>query len=136
MAGQADDRRPAQPKPLLEIVLSLEKQGISPIVEISFDDGVWEVEAYHEDIAMELTVDPSTGEIIAEHRDDADAKPPSGSLPLSQIITTLEKAGYTRVKEISFERRSWEVEASRENQRRELRIDAKDGHVISDRVDD
>jgi uncharacterized membrane protein YkoI len=136
LVGQADDRQPEQPITLVDIVLGLEKQGIAPIVEVSSDDGMWEVEAYHEDIAMELAIDARTGEIISEHRDDADAKPPTDSLPLSQIIKALEKGGYTRLDDISFERRSWEVEASREGQRRELRIDPMDGTVISDRVDD
>lgn len=136
LVGQAEDRQAEQPKALGDIVLGLEKQGIVPIVEVSFDNGVWEVEAYHEDIAVELDIDARTGDVIAEHRDDADAKPPADSLPLSQIIKGLEKAGYTRLDDISFERRSWEVEASREGQRRELRINPKNGTVISDRVDD
>jgi uncharacterized membrane protein YkoI len=136
LAGQADDRSTSSPKSLVEIVVRLEKQGFAPTVEISLDDGVWEVEAYREDVPMELTIDARSGEIIAEHRDDADAKPPADSLPLSRILHALQKLGFKDVTEVSFERRSWEVEASREGQRRELRIDPKDATVISDRVDD
>jgi uncharacterized membrane protein YkoI len=135
LAGQADERSAKSPKSLVDIVVGLEKQGFAPIVEISFDDGAWEVEAYHEDVPMELTIDARSGEIIAEHRDDADAKPPAGSMDLSEIIHALHKRGYD-VDEVSFERRSWEVEASREGQRRELRVDPKDATVISDRIDD
>jgi hypothetical protein len=136
LASEADDRSTSRPRPLVDIVAGLEKQGFKPIVEVSLDDGVWEVEAYHEDLPMELTIDAGSGEIIAEHRDEADTRPPTDSLLLSEIVHAVQKLGYTDVTEISFERRSWEVEASREGQRRELRVDPKDAQVISDRVDD
>ena len=38
--------------------------------------------------------------------------------------------------DISFEGRTWEVEARRDNVKRELRVDPKTGEVISDRADD
>jgi uncharacterized membrane protein YkoI len=137
LAGQADDRPPQRAKPLVEIIAKLEEQGFTPIVDVSFDDGVWEIEAYYEDVTMELDIDPQSGEILSEHRDDAEAKPPADSLPLSDILRALEKAGYEKVSEASFERRSWEVEAvNGAKQKRELRVNPKDAHVISDRVDD
>lgn len=135
-ASRADEKPPSESKPLVEIVAGLEKQGFAPIVEISFDDGVWEAEAYKDDTAFELSIDPSSGEVVAEHRDDGDAKPPAESMLLSEIIGALEKAGYSDLNDISFEGKSWEVEATHEKQKRELRVDAKNGKVISDRVDD
>jgi uncharacterized membrane protein YkoI len=105
-------------------------------VEISFDDGVWEVEAYKQDTAFEISLDPTSGEVVSEHRDEGDPKPPADAMPLAKIVQALEKAGYSDLNDISFERKSWEVEATRDNQKRELRIDARDGRVISDRVDD
>ena len=134
--ARADEQPPADGKSLLEVIDSVESNGYRPIVEISFDDGVWEVEAYKDDTAFEIAVDPSTGEIVSTHRDDGDTKPPTGSMTLSKIVRSLEKAGYENLNDISFERKSWEVEATRDNQKRELRVDAKDGRVISDRVDD
>lgn len=134
--ANADERPPANGKSLLEVLATLEKKGYGPVTEISFDDGVWEAEAYKGDLAFEVSLDPVSGAVISEHRDDGDTRPPVGSMALSKIIRELEKAGYADINDVSFERRSWEVEATRDNQKRELRVDAKDGRVISDRVDD
>jgi hypothetical protein len=136
LSGQADERPPAGTKTLVEVVTGLEKQEYGPITEISFDDGVWEVETYKADVAYEISVDPESGDVLTEHRDDGDRKPPTDSMRLSDIIAGLEKAGFSEVNDVSFEGRSWEAEARRDNQKRELRIDAKSGDVISDRVDD
>lgn len=135
VASRADERLPTDAKQLLEIVTGLEKQGYAPIVEISFDDGVWEVEAYNKENAFELLVDLKSGKVVSEHPDHGGPKPPADALPLSKIIEGLEKAGYSHVNDLSFERKSWEAEATRENEKRELRVDPKSGKVISDRAD-
>jgi uncharacterized membrane protein YkoI len=136
LVGFADDRLPANSKPLLEIVTTLEKAGYGPIVDASFDDGNWEVEVYREDTAYELLVNPSTGEVVSEHRDDAEAKPPAGAKLLSEIIKNLIDAGYADVNDVSFEGRTWEVEARRDDVKRELRVNPETAEVISDRADD
>jgi uncharacterized membrane protein YkoI len=123
-------------KPVLEIVKSLEEADYAPIVDVSFDDGVWEVEAYREDIPYELSIDPVIGEVISEHRDDADAKPPTKSLLLSSILESIDKAGYSDLDDISFEHRTWEAEVRRDGMKRELRIDPLTAEVVSDRIDD
>jgi uncharacterized membrane protein YkoI len=122
-------------KSLLEVVRKLEKT-YSPIVEASFDDGAWEVEAFKGDTAYELTVDPRSGKVLSEFRDFGEAKPPAGSMALSEIIRSLAEADYTDIDEISFERRNWEVEALRDGQKRELHVDPQTGAIASDRVDD
>lgn len=61
--AHAGDRPPEGIKPLSEIVLLLEKAGYSPISEIEFDDGHWEVDAYRNGEKVEINVDPRTGEI-------------------------------------------------------------------------
>ena len=48
----------------------MEEQGFSPIVEIEFDDNLWEVEAYKEGDKRELKVDPISGRIISDKKDD------------------------------------------------------------------
>lgn len=123
-------------KPLVDIVKSLEEADYGPIVEVDFDDGVWEVEAFKGDIAYELAIDPQSGEVLSEHRDEADAKPPAKAKSLSEILTALDKAGYTDVDDISFDHRTWEIEVRREGMKRELRVDPLSGEVVSDRVDD
>ncbi len=64
------DKPPADIKKLSEIVLMLEKAGFDPIAEIEFDDGHWEVDAYRNGEKREVHVDPQTGEITRDRKDD------------------------------------------------------------------
>ena len=66
----ADHKPPGDAKALSEIVLSLEKRGYTPIVDIEFEDGYWEIEAYRESHKRDLKVDPRSGVIISDHHDD------------------------------------------------------------------
>ncbi|MCX2781849.1 PepSY domain-containing protein [Microbulbifer thermotolerans] len=66
----AGERPPAGAKPLVEIIQKLEAEGYSPITEISMDNGVWEVEAYKGNEARELKVNPLTGQIVSDRKDD------------------------------------------------------------------
>lgn len=66
----AGERPPADAKPLVEIIEALEAQGYAPITEISMDDGVWEVEAYKNDEERELRVNPVTGAILSDRKDN------------------------------------------------------------------
>lgn len=68
-AVMARDVPPADAKPLSEIVGGLESKGYKPVVEVDFDDGRWEVEAYKDRTRYELRVDARTGEILSERRD-------------------------------------------------------------------
>jgi len=135
-ATEAQQRGGSAVKSLVEIVSGVEKGGYGPVVEVSFDDGVWEVEAFKGDTAFELAVDPRSGDVISEHRDYGKRRPPEGSLPLSEIVARLQKSGLTQIDEISFERQSWEVEAFRDNQKRELHVDPLTADIIFDRIDD
>src|SRR5690606_17471827 len=119
-----------------EVIAALEETGYLPVVEAEFDDGKWEIEAYQEDQAYELLVDPGSGEVVSKHRDTSDARPPEDGKRLSEILFSLAEAGYTDVQDVSFEGRTWEVEARRNGVKRELRVSVSSGEVISDRADD
>lgn len=123
-------------KTLVEIVSTLEESGYGPVIDVSFDDGGWEVESYKGETCVELFIDSKTGKILSEHRDDAEAKPPTDGLKLSELLQVVEKAGYERIVEASFGRKAWEVEAYRDGVKRELRVDPTSGEIISDRADD
>ena len=123
-------------KTLLEIVAKLEQDGYDPITDVSLDRGQWEIEAHKFGTPLELRVDPASGAIVSEHQDDGDPVPPAGAKKLSEIVRGVVAAGYTGIEEISFEGRSWEVEAVRNGTRRELRVDPTTGSIVSDRVDD
>ncbi len=125
------------PLPLIKIVAQLETDGYQPFSEISLDDGNWEVEVRKGDVAYELTVDRMSGKILSQHRDDPDDVPPKDALPLSQVLQTLaDKAGYSEIDEVSFERRYWEIEVFKNGQKRELHVDPLTAKIIADRLDD
>ena len=124
------------PLPMTAVVERLEKDGYSPFTELSMDDGAWEVEVYKDDVPYELTVDPGSGEILSEHRDDSEPRPPQDAKPLSEVLQLLAKAGCEEVDDASFERRYWEFEVLRQDGEHEIHVDPTTGEVVSDRIDD
>jgi cobalamin biosynthesis Mg chelatase CobN len=68
--SNADEIPQHDAQPLSKIVRTLEEQGFIPIVEIEFEDDIWEVEAYKEGDKRELKVDPVSGRIISDQKDD------------------------------------------------------------------
>lgn len=56
---------PADAKPLSAVVASLEQQNLGNVVEIDFDDRVWQIGVQPEEgRRLELDVDPATGAIL------------------------------------------------------------------------
>ena len=135
LAAVIADRPPADAKPLSVLVAQLEKAGYGPIVELSFDDGRLEVEAYKQDTGYELKVDPRSGKVLSEERDNHDERPPQDAQPLSAILAKLEKAGYTKISDVSFERRYWEIEAVNNQGERELHVDPNTGEILREKND-
>jgi len=66
----AAEMPPQNAKLLSEIVRTLEEQGYNPIVDIEFDDDRWEIEAYKEGVKRELRVEPVSGKIISDRKDN------------------------------------------------------------------
>jgi hypothetical protein len=66
----------------------------------------------------------------------AGEKPPADAAPLSEIVKSLEKKGYSPITEVSMDNGVWEVETYKDGQERELKVNPKDGQIISDRLDD
>lgn len=131
------ERPPVDARPIVEIVEQLEKMDYGPFIEISSDEGYWEVEVYKKDVPYELAVDATTGKVLSEHRDDAEPRPPRDAWPLSQILRAVIKAGYTSIDEVSFERRYWEIESiGKDGKRHEIHVHPTTGQVINDRLDD
>ncbi|HIK38426.1 MAG: PepSY domain-containing protein [Geminocystis sp.] len=63
-------RRRGNTKAAVEILHLLESRGYSPIVEMEYEDGLWEIKAYRDGIRREVKVDLIFGRIISEKRDD------------------------------------------------------------------
>lgn len=137
-AQPSDDGRgklPAQALPLSSVLREVEKQGFTPVCEVDFDDGLWEIEAFSQGEAVEINVDPATGKVVHQQADEPKPAPASPQPSLSQLAMELEKQGFSPIVEISREAKGCEVEAYRDGVRRELLVDPASGKVISDRVD-
>ena len=135
LAAVIADRPPADAKPLSVLIQQLEKAGYGPFVEASFDDDRLEVEVYKQDTGYELKVDPRNGKVLSEERDKHNERPPQDAQPLSAILAKLEKAGYSPISEVSFERRYWEIEAVQGQGERELHVDPKTGEILREKND-
>lgn len=122
---------------MIEIVQQLERDGYGPFSELSLDDGNWEIEVRKQGESVELTVDPISGKVLSEHRDDADQTPGKDAMALSKLLQTVSNnGGYKNFDEVSFERRYWEIEVYKDGQKRELHVDPTTAKVVADRIDD
>ena len=68
--GEWTDIPPPNAIALSTIVKQLEMQGYLPIVEIEFEDGAWEVEAYRHGRLVEFLIDPVSGKMTESVDDD------------------------------------------------------------------
>ena len=58
-------------------------------------------------------------------------RPPADAVPLSEVVKSLEEKGYSPVTEVSMDNGVWEVEAYKDGQERELKVNPKDGQVLA-----
>lgn len=66
----------------------------------------------------------------------AGERPPADGKPLLEIISAVEDKGYTDISEVSMDDGVWEIEAYKDGNARELRVDPATAEVLSDRRDD
>ena len=130
------DLPPREAKPLSEVLVAVEKAGLSPIVEASFDDGVWEVEGFRGKTPYEAHFDPKSLALLHEHADSPRERPAADSLSAVEVVKRLESAGYGPVLGIDYEGTDWEAEAMHGGRERELHVDLRTGEVLTDRADD
>ena len=74
--------------------------------------------------------------VLGANQAMAGDRPPADAVPLSEVIKSLEEKGYSPVTEVSMDDGVWEVEAYKDGQERELKVNPKDGQVLSDRLED
>lgn len=121
-------------KGLTEIVTRFEAVGCQ-IVDASFDKGRWQLEGYRNDLSFELAVDRETGLLKSMRQDLVNPPPPPGAKPLSQILTAVQKAGWTRIASVELDHGQWDVAAYHNLARRELHLDAISGAIVAARTD-
>ena len=128
---------------LREIVQGVEGRDYSSIAEVSYEEGHWRIEASKGGSPVAVTVDPARGDVVAERPrddDDDDDAPPAGSLPLSQILETLEREGYTNVTSVDFEDDKdpprWEIDALKNGKPHEVDVNPATGEIIAFRPED
>jgi uncharacterized membrane protein YkoI len=113
-----------------EIVQKAEQAGYSAIDDVEFDDGLWELDATAPDgRRVDLLMDPRTGEIL-----DPRAAP---ALAAADIARMLEAQGYSNVHDIELDDGRYEVEAvNAAGQKVDLKLDPRDGRILSEQQDD
>ncbi|MFY2763224.1 PepSY domain-containing protein [Arenimonas sp. MALMAid1274] len=114
-----------------DVTQRLASAGYTEVRDIEFDDGLWEAEVRHADGRWhDVAVDGSTGDVLDDR----------GNTPLitaAELMTRLQAAGYTDIRDTDLDDAVWEVDAtSKAGQRVELRINAHSGKVISENLDD
>jgi hypothetical protein len=78
--------------------------------------------------------EPGEAEVAADvtEQDEELEIPPEGSVPLSEIIASIEIEGHTWITEVEFEDGVWEVEFVVGDEGFELEIDPMTGEALSD----
>ena len=59
------------------------------------------------------------------------ARPPADAKPLSEIVKSLEDAGFAPIVEVEFRAGRWHVEAFKDGQKRDLRVHPVSGEITS-----
>lgn len=65
----ADEKPPPGAMALSTVLTKLEQQGYTPIIDVSLENGRWEIEAYKGMEKRDLEVDPNTGEVLSDNPD-------------------------------------------------------------------
>lgn len=114
-----------------DVTQRLSAAGYTEVRDVEFDDGLWEAEVRHADGRWhDVAIDGSTGEVL----DDRSKTP---LLTAAELLTRLEAAGYTDIRDTDLDDAVWEVDATNKaGQRVELRVNAHSGKVISEGQDD
>jgi len=60
-------------------------------------------------------------------------RPPADAKPLSEIVKSLEDAGFAPIVEVEFRAGRWHVEAFKDGQKRDLRVHPVSGEITSNR---
>ena len=60
-------------------------------------------------------------------------RPPADAKPLSEIIKSLEDAGFSPIVEVDFKGGRWHIEAFQNGQKRDLRVHPVTGAITSNR---
>ena len=132
----ADAPPPPGSVPLTTILQTIGRGGYQAVTEVSFDDGEWEVEAMKEKSPVGLRIVPSSGEIRSVHPDEPHPAIPDRAMPLTDLLKSLDTAGYTGITKLELEHGGWEVECLKGGLPRELLLDPVSGKVLYDRADD
>jgi hypothetical protein len=129
-----DDIPQRTDKSLSAVLNSVAKAGYESITEVSYDDGQWEVEALKNNEPVGLRIDPQSGKVLREHRDEPHPRLPAKLQALPALVGRLEKDGYHPIKKAEFHVTGWEIEALHDGSWRELILDTQ-GKIVDDQPD-
>ena len=132
----ASGKGPQSSSRLSAVLESVTKAGYDSVTEISLDDGQWEVESPKNGKPVGLRIDSSSIAVLSEYPDEPHPVVPKNAMSLAEIVRgLLEKADYTSIRKIDFERTGWEVKAFHGGSYRELFLDLN-GKILVDKPED
>lgn len=123
----AGDVPPSGSKPLSEILKAVEQQKLGVISEAEFDDGLWEVKVCDAGACQKLHIDPRSGMEKRRRKTDSDDIAPTGAMPLSAIVQSVEARGLGIITEVEFDDGYWEVELRKDGRKIKLALDPRTG---------
>lgn len=125
--------KPAKDTKVFSSIASLMESEGYLIAEASYRKGDWEVDALKDDTAYELRLDGITGKVRWQKMDHTND--PWLPKPLSTIARIVEKVGYV-ISEVDYKRsNTWEIEAYKDGLKYELKVNATNGAILSEKLD-
>ncbi len=118
--------------PLSDILRVIEADGSRTIASVEATLRNWEVISCEgrSRICREDVVDANTGASIRSETEGVWTLPPSGALPMSEVVASVEAMNIGNITEVDFDDRRWDVEVRASiGSRAELKIDPMTGAV-------
>ncbi|GHT93164.1 hypothetical protein FACS1894116_04620 [Betaproteobacteria bacterium] len=127
LSAWAGDIPPAGSKPLSEILKAVEQQKLGVISEGEFDDGFWEVKVCDALTCQKLYIDPKSGTEQRRRKTDPDEINPTGAMPLSTIVQSIEARGLGIITEVEFDDGYLKIELRKDGESTKLVLDPRTG---------
>lgn len=107
----------------------LEALGYTQVQEINRSGNVIETSAVHNGKSVKLSIDADNGGITRDHADDTAIITTRQPMDLAYLERQLATIGYSDVRNVERSGNVYELEARKDGQWKELRIDGDDGGV-------
>ncbi|WP_313295686.1 PepSY domain-containing protein [Diaphorobacter sp.] len=121
-----------------QVIARIQQLGYLQLLDLEFDDGFWEAEVRDGHRKIELVLHPQTLDVL--HQSGNGLPLPEGASPnlnSTQIVESLERAGYRHVHDLEFDDDLWEATAiNAQGLLVELNVHPGTGAVLREKLDD